>query len=361
MSKIRVGLVFGGNSAEHTVSIMSAVSVWKAIDREKFEVVPMAISKQGYWLGPEKSTEFLKRECQLVDDIFTTREQSLSQEGNKLFSDEVFSLVREGKLDAVFPVLHGPFGEDGKIQGFWEMLGIPYVGTGVLSSALIMDKVFQKKIFAYHQLPQAGFLSFDLRKQNDGDFDKIVAEIADKFGFPCFVKPANMGSSIGISRVESSSELKNAFATAFEYDRKLVVEEYIAGREIECSVLGEIGSDQPYRVSLPGEIKPAHDFYDYQSKYEDRDTELVIPVELPERICTRIQQLAVKSFEIMEGCGMCRVDFFYREEDEGIFINELNTIPGFTKYSMYPKLWSASGMEYSDLITELISLALQND
>jgi len=347
LSKIKVALLFGGQSAEHEVSIMSATSVFQAADKSKYQVIPIGISKDGYWVPPAKSLE-------VITEGYSTVDQVLEQNDKSILESLQFFL--EADFDLVFPLLHGPFGEDGKIQGFFETTGLPYVGAGVLSSAICMDKAIIKKIFSYHDLPQADFIIIKKNHFNEKSLAGIRDLIDRKISFPCFVKPANMGSSIGISKVLQPEELEKACRQAFKYDEKLIVEENICGREIECSVLG--GNN--LKASLPGEIIPADEFYDYRSKYQDESTKLVIPAPLTQEEISAVQRLAIKAFEVIDGFSLCRVDFFLREEDGCLLINEINTLPGFTRYSMYPKLWEASGVSYSDLIDNLIKIALEN-
>ncbi|MFW6257103.1 MAG: D-alanine--D-alanine ligase family protein [Bacillota bacterium] len=345
MGKLKVALIFGGRSPEHEISVLSASSVYEAADRDKYEFVPVGISRDGFWVPPHKARKVLHEGYSDVDEVVNQGEMVRISESLNFFLEEDFNVV--------FPLLHGPNGEDGYLQGFMEMIDLPYVGTGVLSSGLGMDKVFMKKIFAYHSLPQADYLLYRSDELNDKT-QQLEKQIEKKLGYPCFVKPANMGSSIGISRVESPDQVTEALKLAFKYDDKLVIEENIAGREIECSVLG----GRELKASLPGEIKSAHKYYDYQAKYEDEATELIIPAPIPEDKITELKKLACEAFRVIDGYGMCRVDFFYNQQTGKIYINELNTIPGFTEYSMYPKLWDVSGLDYSDLIDELIALAL---
>ncbi len=342
MGKLRVGLLFGGRSEEHEISVMSARSVYMMADKNKYELLPFAITKKGYWLSIRDSKEMI-----LNEEI--TRVPDFKQ-------DILGSLVPflKTKLDLVFPILHGPYGEDGRLQGMLEMLDIPYVGAGVVSSAVGMDKAIMKNLFSFHNIPQ-GKYKVVYNHQLSQDYDRILKEIDKDISWPCFVKPANLGSSIGISKVNSSENLLGAIKEALKYDYKAIVEEFIQGREVECSVLG----NDEIQASLPGEIKPRHEFYDYEAKYKDESTELIIPAILKDQIVERVKELAVKAFKAIDGRGFARVDFFVRESDEKVLVNEINTIPGFTRYSMYPKLWEVSGLKYSKLIDKLIELALE--
>lgn len=343
MSKLRVGLIFGGRSAEHEISIMSARSVLEVADKNKYELIPIAITKNGYWLSPEKSRQIINSNLSEAK----SQEQKCIAESLNFFLSE--------KVDLVFPLLHGPYGEDGKIQGLLEMIDLPYVGAGVTGSVLAMDKVMMKEIFAFHQLPQGKFMSYDKHQFEQEELKQIKSEILEQIGYPCFIKPANMGSSIGISKVDTSNRLEEALINAFNYDHKVVIEENITGREVECSVLG----NKEVEASLPGEIKSGNEFYDYEAKYKDKATELVIPAVLEDEKISRLQYLAIQAFKVLDCKGLARVDFFISEQENKVYLNEVNTIPGFTRYSMYPKLWEVSGLGYKKLIDKLISLALE--
>ncbi len=344
MNKLRLGIIFGGRSQEHEVSIMSARSVYENINKDKYEIIPVAVSKEGYWLPPGLSGKVLSGE----DEKISVGDSSYSDIADSLAN----FLTRD--FDLVFPLIHGPFGEDGKIQGFLEMLGIPFIGTGVLSSAIGMDKGKMKEIFAYYHLPQARFMVFREAEIKQQGFDWLDKKIKEDTGYPCFIKPANMGSSIGVTKVNSSDNLGTAINEVFEFDRKAIVEEYIKGREIECSVLG----NEDIEASLPGEIRPKHEFYDYEAKYKDEATELIIPAPLDEDTVKVVRDLAVRAFKAIDGQGFARVDFFLKDNKQ-VLLNEINTIPGFTRYSMYPKLWDITGLSYRDLIDKLVELALK--
>lgn len=337
MNKLNLGLLFGGKSDEHEVSIMSARSVYEYADRNKYNISPIAVDKKGNWLKTEISKEILKNSNHEVVPL----QNNINQKGLMNFLDI--------NLDVIFPLIHGPYGEDGKIQGLFELLELPYVGANVLSSALGMDKEIMKKLFKYNDLRQTDFIVLKKYQQNK---KKIINDFINQIRLPIFIKPANLGSSIGITKVLDIDEVDKAVKKAFNYDDKIIIEKAVKAREIECAVLGK----NTYKASLPGEIIPSHEFYDYQSKYKDEDTKLIIPAELDDEIVNEIQRMAVKAFEIINGEGLARVDFFL--VDHNVYINEINTIPGFTKRSMYPKLWEASGLSYSKLIDSLIDIAL---
>lgn len=341
MSKLRVGLLYGGRSQEHEISIMSARSVFTMADKSKYEIIPFAISKQGYWLDRNKSLEIL------VDETVT--KVTAIEEGPISMTLQYFL---QEKLDLVFPILHGPYGEDGRLQGMLEMLDLPYVGAGVLGSAAGMDKAIMKNLFSYHNIPQ-GKYKIVYKYDIDNQIKRLKREIENEILWPCFIKPANMGSSIGISKVSNPDKLSEALEEAFKYDYKAVVEEFIPGREVECSVFGNI----EFKASLPGEIKATHDFYDYNAKYKDDSTELLIPAELNNDIIEQIRSIAIRAFKAIDGRGFARVDFFISNNNK-VIVNEINTIPGFTRYSMYSKLWEVTGINYPDLIDKLIDLAL---
>lgn len=353
MSKKRVAVIFGGRSGEHRVSLFSAASVMEALDREKYEVIPVAITQEGRWflgLEPQKllagePPEAAGRPVVPVADP-TCGGLAPLKEG----CADAGELVA---VDVAFPVLHGTFGEDGTVQGLLELAGIPYIGSGVLASAAGMDKVMMKTVFAQHGLPHARFISF-LRRVWEKDREAVLRE-AESLGYPLFVKPANLGSSVGVSKARDRRELAEAIELAAAYDRKVIVEEFVDAREVEVSVLG---NDEPV-ASLPGEVIPLNEFYDYEAKYTEGRSRLVIPVDLPEETTAKLQEYAVRAFKALDCAGMARVDFFLRKKDGAVLINEINTIPGFTRFSMYPKLWEASGITYPELLDRLIELALE--
>ena len=349
--KLRVAILFGGKSAEHEISLISARNIGEAIDKNKYEILSIAIDKEGRW--------FFDQAARLLNDKATT--QVKFQRGCDstavLPGATQTPMIRVsagralGAVDVVFPVLHGPFGEDGTVQGLLKMANVPFVGAGVLGSAIGMDKDVMKRLLRDAGIPVAKFVVFDRNC-----VDKIAfATMKRTVGLPLFVKPANLGSSVGISKVSNREQFRRAIEEAFRYDSKVLLEEYIRGREIECSVLG---NENPI-ASLPGEIITRHDFYSYDAKYiDEKGAQLIIPAKLPKGVVKKIQETAIKCFRVLCCEGMARVDFFLRDGRE-IIVNEINTIPGFTKISMYPKLWEASGISYPDLIDRLIQLALE--
>ncbi len=363
--KLRVGVIFGGRSGEHEVSIRSAASVIEAIDRKKYEVVPVAISREGKWLAPAEAFQLLPGTAKSVlpEKLADDEREAVAILGDSSHSGLV-SFDRDGgplasqKLDVVFPVLHGPFGEDGTIQGLLEMANIPYVGCGVLASSCGMDKVAMKLLFLQAGLPICKYLWF-LRSHWQNNPDRVIANIERKIGLKCFVKPANLGSSVGVSRADSKASLRQAIELAARYDRKIVVEEAVDGREIECAV---IGNDEP-RASLPGEYV-IHDnsagFLDYTEKYTTTGhVEFVVPAPISKVLTTRIQKMAIAAFQSIDAAGLARVDFFLKRNSNELLINELNTMPGLTEVSGYPKMWAASGLSYTEMLNVLIELAVE--
>jgi D-alanine-D-alanine ligase len=362
--KLRVGVIFGGRSGEHEVSVRSAASVIAAFDRKKYEVLPIAISPQGKWLSPPEAYALLPKPAQALlpitlADRLETAVAILgdpSHEGLLSFGRDGRSATSE-PLDVVFPVLHGPFGEDGTIQGLLEMANVPYVGGGVLASACGMDKVAMKLLFLQAGLPMCSYLWF-LRSQWQKDPARIMKRIIRELGLPCFVKPANLGSSVGVSRADDKASLEQAVTLAAAYDRKIVVEEAVDAREIECAV---IGNDEP-RASLPGEYV-VHDesasFLDYTEKYTQTGrVDFVVPAPIPRTLAKRVQRLALQAFQCIDGAGLARVDFFLKRDTKELLINELNTMPGLTEVSGYPKMWAASGLSYTKMLDVLVELAL---
>lgn len=343
MGKIRVGVIFGGKSAEHEVSIQSAKNIISALSPDKYEVVPIGIDKQGAWhLIPLEGFKKEITSTKLVElnpKAFSSKPTKVAPTSNTIRSN----------LDILFPVLHGPLGEDGTVQGLLTLVDIPFVGSGVLGSAVSMDKDVMKRLAKAGGLEIANFISFT--EANPASYSKIVGELQSPF----FVKPANLGSSVGISKVRTENEYKKALECAFLHDHKIVVEEYIEGREIECSVLG---NDDPI-ASLPGEIIPHHDFYSYKAKYlDEKGAALRFPAKLSSIVVSEVQRCAIEAFKLCCVEGFARVDFFLTQENRVIF-NEINTIPGFTKISMYPKLWEVSGLPYEKLLDKLIELGLE--
>ena len=333
-------LLFGGQSAEHDVSRVTAVAVARALDPAKYDVVPVGITTDGRWLLAGDAQRMLAAGRDALPAAFVVEGEIVP----------VPSASPATEVDVVIPLLHGPYGEDGTVQGVLELAGLPYVGAGVLGSAIAMDKIAMKQMFVGAGLATARGLA--LREGHD--VDDFVERVEAELAFPCFVKPANMGSSVGVSKVRRRAELLDAIATAFTYDEWLLAEEMVPGREIEVGILG----DDPPEASLPGEVVPAADFYDYADKYEDGKAELRAPAPLPADQIAEVQGLAVRAFEACRCEAMARVDCFLRPDGEFV-VNELNTIPGFTPISMYPRLWEASGVGYSALLDRLIDLAVE--
>ena len=382
MAKKRVAVIFGGQSSEHEVSRVSAQSVIENIDKSKYEVVMIGITKEGQWLnyeGPadkigsgeweklaltaneaqnyKAMTPSAEIEHKVADSSFVS--QPAQTGGALAASNTARSILGEDSrkpIDVVFPVLHGCNGEDGTIQGLFELAGVPYVGCGVLGSAVGMDKAYTKIIFEKEGLPQGDYLVFS-RKQVNFQVEEVIREVEGRLTYPCFVKPSNAGSSVGVNKASNREELKRALDIAAKNDRRILVEEFINGREIECAVLG---NDNPI-ASTVGEVVPCNDFYDYEAKYQvGDDSKVIIPAEnLPAETIQKIREYAVRAFKCLDCAGLSRVDFFVHKETGEIFINEINTLPGFTQISMYPKLWAASGIPYSELIDKLIELAYE--
>jgi D-alanine-D-alanine ligase len=348
--KLNVAVIFGGKSGEHEVSLMSATNVINAMDKEKYNIHMIGITRQGKWMA-------------FKGDVSKIIDSSWEKEAEELEREETIDLLfyrffKDGngkRIDVVFPVLHGPNGEDGTIQGLFEMLDVPYVGCGVTASALGMDKAFSKQLFRDAGL-NVGEYSIVLKKDIEENIDSVISLIEDKFTYPVFIKPANMGSSVGITKAHNREGLARGLKEACKYDRKVIIEENINCREVECSVLG---NNNPIASGV-GEIIPSREFYDYEAKYFDGGKSvLIIPAELSESKTEEIREAAVKAYKALDCCGMARVDFLLEKETEKVYINELNTIPGFTKISMYPKLWVAAGMSYDKLIDRLIELAIE--
>ena len=364
MKKLRVGIIYGGRSGEHEVSIASAAAVFQNLDKQRYEPIPIRIEKDGRWIIADRLPVSASAADVIEQGKSHTSRLARGGRGAHLLahqSDEQILTIGEGEnpqitgmsLDLVFPVLHGPYGEDGTVQGLLELANIPYVGAGVLASAVGMDKAAAKLVFAARGLPLGAYLVVFRRQWLDTP-EKVEANIASRLGFPVFVKPANLGSSVGISKVKSAAELGAAMKLASDYDRKVVVEAAVPNaREIECAVLGNDAPD----ASVPGEILPSREFYDYQAKYLDDDSRTVIPADLSKAQTAEIQRLAIEVFRAIDAAGMARVDFLLDGKKGKIYVNEINTIPGFTTISMYAKLWAASGLTYPALLDKLIALA----
>ncbi|MFQ5662401.1 MAG: D-alanine--D-alanine ligase family protein [Terriglobia bacterium] len=368
MAKLRVGVLFGGRSAEHEVSLVSAAAVLRALDPEKYHVIPIGITKEGRWILPRPLAEAARTAPPATSLTHTDLRRALVDGQAVVLPAEAADaalLPRQPataaspapspvRLDVIFPVLHGPFGEDGTVQGLLELANIPYVGADVLGSALGMDKEVQKRLFVQAGLPVTKYLSVR-RHEWDENPSGVQRAVRRRLRFPVFVKPAKLGSSVGISKVRSAAALSAAVKQAFQFDGKILVEQGIAGREIEVSVLG----NHAPQASVPGEVIPARAFYDYTAKYLEDTTNFVIPAKLPPRQARRFQALAVAAFRAIECVGMARVDFLFARRPGKIYLSEINTIPGFTPISMYPKLWEASGLPYSELLDRLLALALE--
>ena len=335
-SKTSVVVLFGGESAEHDVSCVTAAHVLRALDPQKYEVSTVGITRAGQWVQSElpKSRDV----------------KSLSAKGSATSANLIFENSSKAKSLVVLPLLHGPMGEDGTVQGLLELAHVAYVGSGVLGSAVAMDKSIAKQVMSANGIAQQKFLTV----RDTDDANSAIDRAIKNLGLPMFIKPANMGSSIGVSKVKTRQEAIDALANAFEYDEWVLVEEAVTGREIEVAVLG---NESP-RASVPGEIVPSHEFYDYEDKYVGNGAQLLVPAPLSAAEVAEVQQLALKIYQTLRADGMARVDFFYEKGKRGFLCNEINTIPGFTPISMYPKLWQASGVNYAELLDELIALAL---
>jgi D-alanine-D-alanine ligase len=348
--KLRVGVLFGGRSGEHEVSLASAASVIRALDPDKYDAVPIGISKEGRWLAGSGAQKLLPEVLRTGQRVVLPAEPGAPA----LVPLDAQPRAAEMYVDVVFPVLHGTFGEDGTVQGLLDLAGLPYVGAGVIGSSIGMDKDVQKRLFHLAGVPVGPYLAV-LRSEWESNRKTTEKQILKKLKFPVFVKPATLGSSVGMSKVHSRKELAPAMGLAAEFAQKILVERGIAAREIEVAVLG---NEQP-QASIPGEIVPHREFYDYTAKYLEEGTQLIIPAKLNKSQVKRFQDYAVRAFRAVECLGMARVDFFLEKRTGRIFINEINTIPGFTSISMYPKLWEATGIGYRELIDRLIGLALE--
>ncbi|CAM4139339.1 D-alanine--D-alanine ligase [Saccharibacillus endophyticus] len=347
-NKVTVGLVYGGKSGEHEISLQTGFAVMNAFDYGKYEIVPFYITLRGEWRmgsvldGPMNSVEDMKLEA--------------AAGGTAEAAGAMFAALsgQASSIDVMFPLLHGTFGEDGTIQGLFEMAGLPYVGAGVLSSSAGMDKDVMKKLFAAAGLEQGEYIAFGERDWRVNRHE-LLQEAENKLGYPCFVKPANLGSSVGISKAADQEALIDAVELALRYDRKVLIETFIDGRELEVGVLG---NDEP-QASVPGEIVSSGDYYDYNAKYIDGKSEMMIPAPVDADLADSLRELAIRAFKAVEGSGLCRADFFVRRSDNKILINEVNTMPGFTPFSMYPLLWRETGTSYQALLDKLIELALE--
>ena len=338
-----MGVIFGGRSGEHEVSIASAASIFKHLDPARYDAIPIRIEKDGRWVLTGTAPTAIS-----AADVL---KQSASE---ALEPVEPTAAISPAGVDVVFPVLHGPYGEDGTVQGLLELANIPYVGCGVLASAVGMDKAVMKTLFAARGLPVGPYLVV-LRRQWDADRAAVADDVQRELGYPVFVKPANLGSSVGISKAGTPHDLEEAMTLALQYDRKIVIEAAVpAAREIECAVLG---NDEP-QASVPGEIVPSREFYDYESKYLDEGSKPLIPAPLTDAQAADIRRMSIEAFRAVDGAGLARVDFLMARATGELFVNEVNTLPGFTTISMYPKMWEASGLAYADLVDRLLQLAI---
>lgn len=356
--RLRVGVIFGGRSGEHEVSLMSASSVLNVLDERKFEVIQVGVSHDGVWLFGENVLEALKSGDTEKLDVVTFPPDPVNCglykfiPGKNIEKNNPFELISE--LDIVFPVLHGSFGEDGTLQGLLEMADVTYVGAGVLGSAVGMDKALFRDVMVANSIPVVDSILI-LRSKIEAGIDEVINQAESMSNYPLFVKPANLGSSVGVTKCYTRSDLIEGLMEAAQFDRRVLVQKAVNAREIEVSVLG---NDTPI-ASIPGEIIPSREFYSYEAKYIDGDSELLIPAPIDEHTANYARELALKAYQAIDCSGMARVDFFLDRDTGELFVNELNTIPGFTKISMYPKLWDASGITYPELINRLIELALE--
>jgi D-alanine-D-alanine ligase len=374
VKKLRVGVIYGGRSGEHEVSVASAASIMKHLDRSRYEPVPIRIEKDGRWTLADRAPTVVKaadvieharlqaarparpgREAHIVAHPGDETVLTIERRDAASVPEGASAVVTGLGLDVIFPVLHGPFGEDGTVQGLLELANVPYVGAGVLGSAVGMDKAVAKRLFAAHGLPIAPYVVIS-RREWERDAPRVTAQVGRELGYPVFVKPANLGSSVGISKARNDHELADAVRMAADFDRKIVIEAAVPNaREIECAVLG---NDEP-EASVAGEIVPSREFYDYEAKYLDEGSKLLIPAPITEAQMAEVRRLSIAAFRALDGAGMSRVDFLMDGASGVLYLNEVNTIPGFTTISMYPKLWEASGVAYADLVDRLVSLAIE--
>ncbi len=352
--KVRVAVVFGGQSGEHDVSLRSAQTVLSALDDDRFEAIPIGVTRDGQWLTGSDPMAQLTASSPLfaldgpAEPDVETLEIAVASTSQSLPSG------LGSDIDVIFPVLHGPMGEDGTVQGLFELAGLPYVGSSVLGSALAMDKAMAKLIFEQHGIPQAPWLLVN-RRDWERDPGAVAGAIGDRLGYPCFVKPANMGSSVGVSKVHNPTELNAAMELAGRLDRRIVVEKGVNVRELEVSVLG---NEDPI-ASVVGEVVSVNEFYDYSAKYVDEGSQLLVPADIPAEVQAEIQRIAVEAFVALDLAGLARVDFFLDTDTGQVLLNEINTMPGFTSISMYPRLWEASGVSLPELVERLLQLALE--
>lgn len=354
MRKIRVGLLFGGRSGEHEVSLASASSVLRALDPHKYEAVPIGITREGQWLIADSPEHLLKSEVTLELPDTAEALPDVTHHGIVRVNERGGIDLHETAVDVVFPLLHGPYGEDGTVQGLLELADIPYVGSGVLGSAVSMDKAMMKSVLEHAGLPGVPYRLVTASEWARRPTE-ILEELDTYLAYPLFVKPCNLGSSVGISKARDRDELRAALQLAAGYDRRIIVEQGVDAREVECSVLG---NDEPL-VSVAGEVVSHHEFYDYEAKYTEGLADLIIPAVLSAEQARTVREYAERAFRAVDAAGLARVDFFVRRDDGAVLVNEINTIPGFTTTSMYPKLWEASGLSYGELVDRLIELALE--
>jgi len=352
-TRTRVLVLFGGQSGEHDVSLRSAQTVIGALDPERYEVVPVGITREGRWLTGGDPMAALTAHSPLFALIHGGDDDTTSpMESSE--ATAALPVVMSGQIDVVFPVLHGPKGEDGTVQGMFELSGIPYVGSGVLGSAVAMDKAIAKTLCAQAGIPQVKWLTV-LRRDWERDPDTVMEQVASQIGYPCFTKPANMGSSVGVAKSHNAEELADCIAIAARYDRRIIIEQGVDARELEISVLG---NEEPI-ASVVGEIVPSREFYDYEAKYIDTGSKAIIPAEISAETLAEIQRIAIQAFQALDLAGMARADFFLERSTGQLLLNEINTIPGFTSISMYPLLWEASGLPLPELVDRLIALAIE--
>ena len=359
MRRLRIGVLFGGRSGEHDVSLQSARAVMAALEQAGHEVVPIGITREGRWLVGGDPLRALssgqrtdERTASMLPEPGRTGLVSVGDREDGL--EPLGGAPPIGSLDVIFPVLHGTFGEDGTVQGLFELASVPYAGAGVLGSALGMDKVVQKTLWRGLGLPVTDFMSVQ-RRELELDAEAVLNRIEQTFGYPCFTKPANLGSSVGVSKARSRAELEEGLRTAARYDTKLLVERGVDARELEVGVLG---NDDPI-ASVVGEILPGAEFYDYRAKYLDTGSQALIPADIPLELSEQVRGLAVRAFKAIEGSGLARVDFFLERGSDRVYLNEINTMPGFTQISMFPKLWEASGIPFDALVTRIAELGLE--
>lgn len=354
-NKIRLGIIYGGKSSEHEVSLRTALSIMKAVDFDKYDITPIYVKLDGSWVKGESLRGRLPEginELRLTDGTAPAGGETRTELVAASRTSPVFGIAQE--VDVIFPVVHGPNGEDGTIQGLLELANLPYVGAGVMASAVGMDKWMMKNVFAQAGLPQVNYVGV-LRSQWERDQEGIIVRIERELGYPCFVKPANMGSSVGVSKAKDRQQLIDAMTLAARFDRRLIVEQFVKARELE---IGLLGNEEPI-TSVVGEIVAAKEFYDYEAKYKGAGTELQIPARIPAHVAEQMAEMAKIAYRALDASGLSRADFFWDEENDRLYINEVNTMPGFTPYSMYPLLFQEAGISYSELIDRLVQLALE--